>query len=138
MGKMAEQAKTLSHRNSLEDRKPLITRSSHLRLEEYALSLVSALMQEAQTGGRVAFDRLFDFGFNRVYALAFRIEHYDFKRAEKLTSAVFSRSRERLISSNSEQLGTGGRLPRLPLRREDPSPDRGGPSTGHRRRALVE
>jgi len=105
-GEMAEryepETKALSHRDSFGECE---SGSSHLRLEEYALSLVSALVREARTGGRPAFDCLFDSGFDRVYALACRIADDDPKRAQRLTSEALLIAAERLISPGPDAGG---------------------------------
>jgi hypothetical protein len=58
-GEMAEryepETKALSHRDSFGECEPLISGSSHLRLEEYALSLVSALALGARDWGAPRF-----------------------------------------------------------------------------------
>ena len=62
---------------------------SRLELEECALSLVSALLLAARTGGQPAFDSVFEDGrFDRLYALSYRIAKYDPKHAQRLTSQV--------------------------------------------------
>jgi hypothetical protein len=99
------ETKALSHRDSFGECEPFISGSSYLRLEEYALSLVSALALGARTGGRLAFDCLFDSGFDRVYALACRIADYDPKHAQRLTSEALLIAAERLISRGPDAGG---------------------------------
>ena len=99
------ETEALSHRDSFGECELFISGSSQLRLEEYARSLVNALVREARTGGRLAFDCRFDSGFDRVYALACRIAEYDPKRAQRLTSEALLIAAERLISRGPDAGG---------------------------------
>jgi len=62
---------------------------NHSRLQRYALSLVGALQLAAWSGGRPAFDCLFDRGFDRMYAWAYRLSERNPERALAFTSEVF-------------------------------------------------
>jgi hypothetical protein len=70
------------------DLEPPSPRSSNQsRLEKYSLALVATLELAARTGGRPAFDDLFDRGFDRVYAWSYRIER-NRERAQALASEI--------------------------------------------------
>jgi len=79
-------------------------------LEEYVLALVGALELVAQRGGRPAFDCLFNWGFDRVYAWSYQITEGDAARAQALTSEVLL-SAARALAQRTETSVTSPREP---------------------------
>ncbi|HBZ71189.1 MAG TPA: hypothetical protein DEP35_16235 [Deltaproteobacteria bacterium] len=80
-------------------------------LEEYALALVGALHLAARTGGRPAFDSLFDRGFARLYGWAYRLAERNPERAQVLTSESLLKAAQALARRVAEADATTGRDP---------------------------
>jgi hypothetical protein len=80
-------------------------------LEEYALALLDALELAARSGGRPAFDSLFDRGFDRVYAWSYLRVGRNAKRAQALTLEILLGAARVLAQREAEARDSSAREP---------------------------
>lgn len=97
--------------------------SSDATLEEYAIALVDALEQVARSGGRPAFDCLFDRGFDRLYAWSYRLAGRNPRRAQALTLEILLKAGRALARAAAEGGITAARDPSRQTGRPRPRDD---------------